>query len=179
MGAIGLNAVFGCKTAGAEHIIAVDINEDKKDIAMTFGATEFINPLKLDEGKKIEDYLNEKYGGVDYAFDCVGNPRVINSALESLNLSGRFTLIGLPHPTTMIQYPAWKLLAGRSIVSGILGCKPVDIGYVELSNMYKNGQYDIDKLVTHRFKLEQIDEAFDLLKKGKCIRSIILFDKPE
>lgn len=72
IGAIGLNAIYGCKVAGAKNIIGIDINESKKEVAQAFGATEFINATTLDE--PVNEYLAKKYqDGVDYAFDCIGS----------------------------------------------------------------------------------------------------------
>ncbi|CAG2181406.1 unnamed protein product, partial [Oppiella nova] len=91
LGAIGLSAVLGCKQAGAATIIGVDINPDKENIAKQFGCTRFINPKTLDE--PIESIL-QKEGGLEFAFDCIGNQQVIDSAYKSLCPWGSLTLIG-------------------------------------------------------------------------------------
>lgn len=171
MGAIGLNAVYGCKFNGAKNIIGIDINNSKKEIALHFGATEFLNPQELD--KPVEQYLKEKYGGVHFAIECIGNQQVMESAFKSLKPTGTLALVGVG--AKMLNFSVIEMLSGRSIVGGFLGKKRSDEGFAELGELYLNGQYDIDRLVTHQFKLEQINEAFQTLKEGKCIRSIIIF----
>lgn len=171
LGAIGLNAVFGCKFNGARNIIAIDINNSKKAIALEFGATEFVNPQELD--RPVEQYLKEKYGGVHYAIECIGNQGVMESAFKALKPTGTLALVGVGGKT--LNFPAIEMLTGRTVAGGFLGKKRSDEGFNQLGEMYLNGQYNIDRLVTHRFSLEQINDAFQLLKEGKCIRSIIVF----
>jgi len=175
LGAIGLNAVFGCKHSGAKHIIGIDINNEKKSVGEEFGVTEFVNPLELNQ--PVEKYLTEKYGGVDFALDCIGNQSVLHTALHSLSPYGTLAVVGVSTTGTEMKFPPIHLLTGRKIVGGLMGNKPAKDAFKELTQMYGNGEYNVDRLVTHRFPLEQINDAFQLLKDGKCIRSLILFDK--
>lgn len=160
--------------AGAKNIIGIDINNDKKAIGEEFGVTEFVNPLELD--KPLEQYLMEKYGGVDYAFECIGNQAVTNTALQTLSAFGTLAVVGLAPKGTQVTYPTADLLTGRTIVGAFMGNKDPGVAYTELTEMYVNGKYNVDRLVTNKFKLEQINEAFQTLKDGKCIRSLIIFD---
>lgn len=174
LGAIGLNAIYGCKHAGVKNIIGIDINSDKRAVGEEFGVTEFINPKDLD--KPVEQYLMQKFGGVDYAFECIGHQTVLDTALKSLSVFGTLAMVGVAPEGTKVNYPAADLLMGRKIVGAFMGNKPSDEAYQELTDMYVNGEYNIDRLVTHKFKLDQINEAFQTLKDGKCIRSLIIFD---
>lgn len=175
IGAIGLNAIYGCKVAGAKNIIGIDINESKKEVAQAFGATEFINAKTLDV--PINEYLAKNYpAGIDYAFDCIGNKAVIDSALKSLSIFGTLALVGVPPKDTQeVLINVADFLTGKKVVGAALGGKDCLEGYTELVEMYVSGRYDVDRLITHTFKLEQINEAFKLLKDGKCIRSLIRF----
>ena len=123
----------------------------------------------------MEQYLMEKYGGVDYAFECIGHQAVLNTALKSLSVFGTLVMVGVAPKGTEVIYPTADLLMGRKIVGAFMGNKPCDQAYQELADMYLEGSYHIDKLVTHNFKLDQINEAFQTLKDGKCIRSLIVF----
>ena len=174
IGAIGLNAIYGCKVAGAKNIIGIDINNDKASIGKEFGITEFINPKELNG--PLEEYLLEKYGGVDYAFDCIGYQTVVDTALKCLSPYGAFGMVGVAPKGTEIRYPTADLLMGRKIMGSLMGNKGCDDAYTELTDMYVNGEYDIDRLVTNKFTLDQVNEAFQTLKDGKCIRSLIIFD---
>lgn len=173
LGGIGLNAINGCKFAGAKNIIGIDLNEDKRAIAMEMGCTEFINAKTI--GRPVPEYLLEKYKGADFAFDCLGNQQVINTALASLAYNGTLALVGLTPAGTMINYPVFDLLFGRRIVGGILGGKKTKEAFEQLTKMYMKGELNLKRLISHRFKLDQINEAFDTLKQGKCIRSVIIF----
>lgn len=175
IGAIGINAIYGCKKAGAKNIIGVDINNEKKAIGEEFGITEFVNPNELG-GKPVDQYLKEKYGGVDYALDCLGNKFVIETAYKSLSVFGTLALVGLAPSGTELVLPVSDTLTGKKVAGAFMGNKDCDSAYTELTEMYVKGEYDVDRLVTHNFKLEQINEAFQLLKEGKCIRSLIIFD---
>lgn len=172
IGAIGLFTIAGCKFNKSKNIIAIDINSDKREMAMKFGATEFVNPKELD--CPVEKYLLEKYSGVDYAFDCFGGQVTIDQALNSLNLIGKFTLVGVTTNET-INYPAKKLITGQSITSGLIGNIKNEIAYENLIELYLEKKLMVDEAVTHKFKLDNIQEAFDLLKTGQCIRSIIIY----
>lgn len=174
MGAIGLNALKGCQHQRAQHVVAIDINPAKRDMAFSFGATEFVNPRELD--RPLDQWLMERFPcGVDFAFDCFGSQQIVDVALRSLSPFGTFAMVGLAKAGTKIDYPTADLLYGRRIVGGFLGQKKIDQAYDELVQMYLDGRYDIDRLITNKFRLEQINEAFQTLKDGKCIRSLIIF----
>ncbi|XP_046918219.2 geraniol dehydrogenase [Dermatophagoides farinae] len=174
IGGIGLNTLQGCKYNKAKNIIAIDINPDKRDIAMQFGATEFINPKELD--KPLEQYLMEKYGGVNYAFDCFGSQVIVDQAVNSLAMSGTFIMVGVTGAEVTLKYPVIMLLFGRTITGCLLGAKKAYLAYPEMVDLYLDKKIKIDELITNKFKLDQINEAFQTLKDGKCIRSIIVFD---
>ncbi|KAH7636395.1 geraniol dehydrogenase-like [Dermatophagoides farinae] len=174
VGGIGLNTLQGCKYNKAKNIIAIDINPDKRDIAMQFGATEFINPKELD--KPLEQYLMEKYGGLNYAFDCFGSQVIVDQAVNSLAMSGTFIMVGVTGAEVTLKYPVIMLLFGRTITGCQLGAKKAYLAYPEMVDLYLDKKIKIDELITNKFKLDQINDAFQTLKDGKCIRSIIVFD---
>lgn len=174
LGAIGMNALFGCKHQKAANIIGIDLNNDKREMALKMGCTEFVNPKELD--KPIQQYLLEKYGGADYAFDCFGSKLVLDQCLASLSAFGTVVSVGLPSIEVKVEYPVRELLFGRKIIGALMGLKKPQEAYTELAQMYVDGTYDIDLMITNRFRLEQINEAFQTLKDGKCVRSLILFD---
>lgn len=89
---------------------------------------------------------------------------------------GTLALVGLAPSGTELVLPVSDTLTGKKVAGAFMGNKDCDSAYTELTEMYVKGEYDVDRLVTHNFKLEQINEAFQLLKEGKCIRSLIIFD---
>jgi len=178
LGGVGLSAIQGARMAGAKTIIAIDMNESKFDLAKQFGATDCINPKTLPQNKTLTQHLIEMTdGGLDYTFECIGNVDTMRIALESAHKGwGESCIIGVAGAGQEIRTRPFQLVTGRvwrgSAFGGVKGRSELD-GFV---NDYMNGQIEIDPLVTHRFKLEEINEAFKVMKEGKSIRSIVTFD---
>lgn len=164
-GGVGLNLIQGAKLVSACPIVAVDIVEEKRDLCISVGATHFINST-------IED-IDQKF---DVIIDTTGVPEVIAKATTYLSNTGRLILVGQTKPGQEVTIPnANKLFDGiGKTVKASQGGKtnPVeDIPrYIKL---HKAGLLDITKIVTHRFNLDQINEAVELLRSGKAGRIII------
>ncbi|MEX1220571.1 MAG: S-(hydroxymethyl)glutathione dehydrogenase/class III alcohol dehydrogenase [Idiomarina sp.] len=177
LGGIGLSAIIGCKMAGAERIIGIDLNPDKFDMAKKLGATECINPLDYDD--PIQDVIVElTEGGVDYSFECIGNVNVMRSALECCHKGwGESVVIGVAGAGQEISTRPFQLVTGRvwrgSAFGGVKGRSQLP----EYVDRYMKGEIPMDDFVTHRMGLEDINKAFDLMHEGKSIRSVILFDE--
>jgi len=174
LGAIGLSVVLGCKAAGAQRIIGIDINPSKFETAQKFGCTECLNPLEMTGDKGVAELFQEQ-GGLDYAFECIGNVRTLETALSSLSLWGTLMIIGLSPKGTQLPFSVGKLQSGQRIIGGFFGGYRSREGVEELTEKYVTGNLEINDLITHQFKLDQINEAFDHLKSGKSIRSVIIF----
>ena len=173
LGGVGLSVIQGAVIAKASRIIAVDINEDKEEMARQLGATDFVNPKKYDRPiqEVIVDMTN---GGVDYSFEAVGNVKLMRSALECCHKGwGESTIIGVAGAGQEISTRPFQLVTGRvwrgSAFGGVKGRSQLP-GMVE---QYMHGDIKIDPFVTHNMGLEDINEAFDLMHEGKSIRSII------
>ena len=175
LGGIGLSVIIGAVMAKAGRIIAIDINEDKFDIAKKLGATDVINPKKFD--KPIQDVIVEMTdGGVDYSFECIGNVNVMRSALECCHKGwGESVIIGVAGAGQEISTRPFQLVTGRvwrgTAFGGVKGRSQLP-DYVE---RYLNGEFELDTFITHTMPLEQINEAFDLMHEGKSIRTVIHF----
>ncbi|CAG2170303.1 unnamed protein product [Oppiella nova] len=160
MGAIGLSVVLGCKDAGAQEIICIDRNDHKG----------FSNV-----GQSVDEIL-KSYGGVDYAFDCIGNIDVINSCIQSLNTWGFLVLIGLPDRGQSVSIPAGKLLQGAHVSGGHFGnAKPRELNQ-RLVDLHCSARLPIEPMITQRLHLDNINKAFDDLRAGKTIRTVIEFE---
>ncbi|MEC8080450.1 MAG: S-(hydroxymethyl)glutathione dehydrogenase/class III alcohol dehydrogenase [Marinomonas sp.] len=176
LGGIGLSCIQGARLAGAGRIIAIDLNESKFEMAEQFGATDFINPSKFD--KPIQEVIVEMTdGGVDYSFECIGNVNVMRAALECCHKGwGESIIIGVAGAGQEISTRPFQLVTGRvwrgSAFGGVKGRTELP-GYVE---DYMSGKIEIDPFVTHKMKLEDINEAFHLMHEGESIRTVIEFD---
>ncbi|KAJ8281393.1 hypothetical protein GJAV_G00067170 [Gymnothorax javanicus] len=172
LGAVGLAAVMGCKAAGASRIFAIDINKDKFPKAKVFGATDFVNPKDYD--KPISKVLAEMTnGGVDFALECVGNVGVMRDAMDSCCMAfGTCVVVGFVPEQEMSVAPV-NLLFGQTLKGTFFGgWKSVD-SVPKLVDDYMNKKLLLDEFITHNLSLEEINEACELLKSGKSIRSVI------
>ena len=177
LGGIGLSVIIGAVMAKASRIIAIDINEDKFDIAKKLGATDVVNPKNFD--KPIQDVIVEMTdGGVDFSFECIGNVKVMRSALECCHKGwGESVIIGVAAAGQEISTRPFQLVTGRiwkgSAFGGVKGRSQLP-GIVE---QYMNGEFELDTFITHTMGLDDINHAFDLMNEGYSIRTVILFDK--
>ena len=175
LGGIGLSVVQGAVMAGASRILAVDLNEDKFEMARMLGATDFVNPSEYD--KPIQDVIVDLTdGGVDYSFECIGNTSVMRAALECCHKGwGESVIIGVAGAGQEISTRPFQLVTGRvwrgTAFGGVRGRSELP-GYVD---NYMAGKINIDDMVTHTMGLEDINRAFDLMHEGKSIRSVVIF----
>ena len=173
LGGIGLSAIIGAQMAGAGRIVAIDLNEKKFDLAKKLGATDCINPKDYD--KPIQDVIVELTdGGVDWSFECIGNVNVMRSALECCHKGwGESVIIGVAGAGQEISTRPFQLVTGRvwrgTAFGGVKGRSQLP-DYVE---RYLAGEFKLSDFITHTMKLEDINEAFDLMHNGESIRSVI------
>lgn len=177
LGGIGLSAIIGARMAGAGRIIGIDINESKFDLAKQLGATDLINPKRVD--KPIQEHIVDiTDGGVDYSFECIGNVDVMRSALECCHKGwGESVIIGVAGAGQEISTRPFQLVTGRvwrgSAFGGVKGRSQLP-GIVE---QYLNGEFGLQEFITHTMGLDGINDAFDLMHKGESIRSVVHMDK--
>ena len=175
LGGIGLAVIIGAVQAGAERIIAIDLNPSKFSIAEKLGATECINPR--DHSVPIQEVLIDLTdGGVDYSFECIGNVDVMRAALESCHKGwGESTIIGVAGAGQEISTRPFQLVTGRvwrgSAFGGVRGRSQLP-GYVE---SYQSGQIPLETFITHTMELKDINRAFELMHKGESIRTVVHF----
>jgi S-(hydroxymethyl)glutathione dehydrogenase / alcohol dehydrogenase len=175
LGGIGLSAIQGAVMAKAGRIIAIDINEDKFEMARLLGATDFINPKKFDAPIQ-EVIVDMTDGGVDYSFECIGNVNLMRAALECCHKGwGESVIVGVAGAGQEIATRPFQLVTGRvwrgTAFGGVKGRSQLP-GYVD---QYMSGDIKLDDFVTHTMGLEDINKAFDLMHEGKSIRSVVLF----
>ena len=176
LGGIGLAVVQGAVMAKAARIIAVDMNPSKWEMAKAMGATDFVNPADYKDTPIQQVIIDMTDGGVDYSFECIGNVKVMRSALECCHKGwGESTIIGVAGAGQEISTRPFQLVTGRvwrgSAFGGVKGRSQLP-GYVE---NYMNGSLKIDEFVSEVLPLDQINHAFDLMHDGKVIRSVIRY----
>jgi len=173
LGGIGLNVIQGSKLAGASRIIGIDINSDRESLGKKFGMTDFINPNKVEN---VVDQIIQITGGVDYSFECIGNVEVMRQALESCHKGwGESYIIGVAGAGQEISTRPFQLVTGRSWKGTAFGGARGRTDVPKIVNWYMDNKINIDDLITHTMKLEDINKAFDLMHSGKSIRSVVIY----
>lgn len=175
LGGIGLNVVQGARLAGADMIIGVDINPERKALAEKFGMTHFVNPKEVQEDL-VAYLVNLTKGGADYTFECVGNVKLMRQALECCHKGwGVSTIIGVAGAGQEISTRPFQLVTGRVWQGSAFGGARGRTDVPKIVDWYMDGKINIDDLITHVMPLEKINEAFDLMHEGKSIRSVVTF----
>ncbi|QPC44834.1 S-(hydroxymethyl)glutathione dehydrogenase/class III alcohol dehydrogenase [Kaustia mangrovi] len=175
LGGIGLNVIQGLKLVGANMIVGVDLNPDKKAWGERFGMTHFVNPDEVDGD--LTSYLVELTGGgADYTFECIGNVKLMRLALESCHKGwGESVIIGVAPAGAEISTRPFQLVTGRSWRGSAFGGARGRTDVPKIVDWYMDGKIEIDPMITHTMPLEKINEAFDLMHEGSSIRSVIVY----
>ena len=175
LGGIGLNVLQGARLAGADKIIGVDLNNDRKDIAEKFGMTHFVNPREI-EGDLVPYLVDLTDGGADYSFECIGNTDVMRQALECTHRGwGTSIIIGVAPAGAEISTRPFQLVTGRNWRGTAFGGARGRTDVPKIVDWYMDGKINIDDLITHKLPLEKINDAFDLMHSGESIRTVVEF----
>ena len=174
LGGVGLSSVLGAVISGARQIVAVDLSDDKLAFARQLGATHSVNAGSANAVQEIKDLTG---GGAEYVFEMAGAVPALELAYAATARGGTTVTAGLPGPDRKLSIPAVTLTVEERTLKGsfIGSCVPRrDLPrYVAL---FQGGKLPVDKLLTHRLKLDEINEGFDRLREGRAVRQVILFD---
>jgi S-(hydroxymethyl)glutathione dehydrogenase/alcohol dehydrogenase len=176
LGGIGLNVIQGARLAGASMIIGVDINPKRKALAEKFGMTHFVNPSEMSEDEIVPYLVNLTKGGADYSFECIGNVKVMRQALECCHKGwGESVIIGVAPSGAEISTRPFQLVTGRVWRGTAFGGARGRTDVPKIVDWYMDGKINIDDLITHTLKLEDINKGFDLMHAGESIRSVVVY----
>eukprot|EP01013_Petalomonas_cantuscygni_P004788 TRINITY_DN1520_c0_g2_i1.p1 TRINITY_DN1520_c0_g2~~TRINITY_DN1520_c0_g2_i1.p1 ORF type:complete len:429 (-),score=90.73 TRINITY_DN1520_c0_g2_i1:1438-2604(-) len=174
LGTVGLAVIDGAVRAKAGRIIAVDMDPSKFERARAFGATDCVNPKDFD--KPIQQVIIEMTGGggADYTFECIGNVEVMRAALECAAKGwGQSIVIGVAAAGKEIATRPFQLVTGRVWKGSAFGGFQSRTDVPKLVEEYMGGGFRVDEYITHRMPLQNIGEAFELLRGGKCLRVVM------
>jgi S-(hydroxymethyl)glutathione dehydrogenase/alcohol dehydrogenase len=175
LGGIGLNVIQGLKMAGADKIVGVDINPAKKEWGERFGMTHFVNPTNVTTDL-VQYLVALTDGGADYTFDCTGNVQVMRTALEACHRGwGTSIVIGVAESGKEIATRPFQLVTGRVWKGSAFGGARGRTDVPKIVDWYMDGKIEIDPMITHTLKLEEINKGFDLMHAGESIRSVVVF----
>ena len=175
LGGIGLNVVQGLRLAGADQIVGVDLNNSKEALAKEFGMTHFVNPGDV-TGDLVAHLVELTGGGADYTFDATGNTGVMRTALEAAHKGwGESIIIGVAAAGAEISTRPFQLVTGRVWRGTAFGGASGRTDVPKIVDWYMDGKIEIDSMITHKLKLEDINKGFDLMHEGKSIRAVVEF----
>ncbi|TDL31600.1 S-(hydroxymethyl)mycothiol dehydrogenase [Arthrobacter nitrophenolicus] len=171
-GGVGIAAIAGARLAGATTIIAVDIDDNKIEMARSLGATHGVNSRQDDAVEAIRALTGGH--GADVVIDAVGRPETYKQAFYARDLAGRVVLVGVPTPEMQLELPLLDVFGrGGSLKSSWYGdCLP-SRDFPMLVSHYKQGNLDLEAFVSERISIDQVEEAFGKMHEGKVLRSVV------
>jgi S-(hydroxymethyl)glutathione dehydrogenase/alcohol dehydrogenase len=176
LGGIGLNVIQGARMVGADKIIGIDLNNDKRAMAERFGMTHFINPNEVGTDKVVQAIVDLSGGGADFSFDATGNVHVMRQALECCHRGwGESVIIGVAEAGREIATRPFQLVTGRVWKGTAFGGARGRTDVPKIVDWYMEGKINIDDLITHTMPLDEINHGFDLMHEGKSIRSVVVY----
>ena len=175
LGGIGLNVIQGARLAGANMIVGVDINPERKAWGEKFGMTHFVNPTEV-EDDMVAYLVDLTGGGADYSFECIGNVDVMRTALECCHKGwGTSIIIGVAGAGQEISTRPFQLVTGRNWRGTAFGGAKGRTDVPKIVDWYMDGKIQIDPMITHTMPLDDINKGFDLMHHGESIRGVVKF----
>jgi S-(hydroxymethyl)glutathione dehydrogenase/alcohol dehydrogenase len=172
-GGVGLNVMQGAQLAGAVSIIAIDVNPSRLVRADTFGATHTINAAETDAVEAVRELTRGL--GADFSFEAAGRPETMRQCWELAHPGGTVVMIGLAPQSSELSLPANRVVREeRRLMGSFYGSARPHIDMPMILELYMAGKLKLDELVTHRFSLDEINEAVSLLESGEAIRPVII-----
>jgi S-(hydroxymethyl)glutathione dehydrogenase/alcohol dehydrogenase len=169
LGGIGLSCVQGGVLAGAARIIAIDVVPAKLELAKRLGATHVVDASRDDPVPAIRELTR---GGADYAFEAVGNLKVIQQALDAIGAGGSLTIVGVPKIGSRLDFVVHALYQNKAILGCRYGTARPRRDFAMLADLYLGGRLKIDELITRRYVLRDFQTALDSLKQGELARGV-------
>jgi S-(hydroxymethyl)glutathione dehydrogenase/alcohol dehydrogenase len=165
--------VQGARKAGARVIAAVDTVAAKHEVALRFGATHATSPAGLAD--VIEAVTDGE--GFDYGFEAVGSPKTIRSAWSATRRGGTVVVAGAGRMDEIVEFSPFELMFdAKTLVGSLYGSATPEVDYRRLLELWREGLLDVDGMISHRIRLEDVDEALGALGRGDVIRQVIIYD---
>ena len=172
-GGVGLSAINGAAIAGAGRIIAIDVVPGKLDLAKEFGATDVVNSAEDDPVGTVRELTG---GGVHYSFEAIGLAKTAQQAFKMVRRGGTATVIGMIPVGTMVEIHGPEFLGEKKLQGSNMGSNRFRVDMPRFIDFYLQGKLHLDKMISGRIRLEQVNEALEQLKTGEVARNVIMFD---
>jgi S-(hydroxymethyl)glutathione dehydrogenase/alcohol dehydrogenase len=171
-GGVGISAIQGARIAGAAEILAVDVNPQKLDEAKAFGATHACLPDDVDAMKTAITGGD----GFDFAFECIGKPVTMRAAYDQTRRGGTTCIVGVGRMDETVSFSAFELFFNeKHLVGSYYGGTDVRSDFHRLLRLYRAGKLDLDRMITRRIKIDEINDAMRRLERGEVVRQVIEF----
>lgn len=168
-GSVGLSAVMAAVVVGCATIIAVDLHQNRLDLARELGAT---HALKADSGDVVKQIVALTGDGAQFTIECTGSPKVLRQAVEALRITGVCAIVGAAPRGTEVSLPMGLLGSGRTIKGVIEGDSIADLFIPELIELWREGRFPFDKLI-RRYPMAQINEAIAASESGEVLKPVL------
>jgi S-(hydroxymethyl)glutathione dehydrogenase/alcohol dehydrogenase len=178
LGGVGLSVIQAARIAGAGPIIAVDVRDDKADLARACGATDFLRADPPDAKPLVPKQVRDLTGGLgaDHAFECVGRASIIRTAWSSTRRGGSTTVVGIGPATDKVEFSALELFHfARTLRGCVYGNADPAVDLPVLAEHVRTGALDLNILVTDRITLDGVPDALDRMSRGHGARSLVVF----
>jgi S-(hydroxymethyl)glutathione dehydrogenase / alcohol dehydrogenase len=169
-GGVGLNIIQGAKLAGASQIIAVDLLENKLELAKEFGATHTVNAKNDDPVGQVQALSQ---GKLDFAFESIGRPQSATDAFAMLPFGGTAVIVGMMPLASEITFPGMGFLFEKNVLGCLYGSARFRYDMPRLIDLYMDGKLKIDELVSRTAPLEGVNDAFQAMKNGEVARTVL------
>ena len=170
VGGIGLNAIQAAAISGANPIIAIDTNSEKGDLAMDFGATDFINATDIDTNQELRKIRPQ---GVDYVFECVGSKALIEASLGYLDWGGTLVILGVPPLGSTVEFMTVATYLDVTIMGCRYGTSRPQTDVNRICELYKAGKFKLDELVSRVYPMEEIHTLLEDMHEGRLARGVL------
>jgi S-(hydroxymethyl)glutathione dehydrogenase / alcohol dehydrogenase len=170
-GGVGLSVIQGARIAGANTIVAVDTRPEKLELATRLGATHAVQPEEA--AVMVRDLTN---GGVDYAFEAIGDENAIRAAWAAVRPGGTAVVLGLMPKGTSLTIDPWGFIEEKRLLGCFLGSARIDVDIPRLVDLHADGELDLEGLVSRRLPLAELPDAFDRLRSGEGARQLVVFE---
>ena len=175
-GGVGLNVILSLQLAGANRIIVADLLDYKLELSLDFGATDTINAKNQDVVARAKELTGGE--GVDYAFEVIGNTTALKNCFNAVRRGGTAVAVGVAPSNAEVSISQFDLvLQEKSLLGSMYGSNRAHYDMPRILDLYAAGKLPLDKLISRRYPLDEINEAYDAMMRGEVARSVISYDR--
>jgi S-(hydroxymethyl)glutathione dehydrogenase / alcohol dehydrogenase len=172
-GGVGQSVIQGARIAGAAVIIAIDPAPARRESSARVGATHAVDPAAGDPVEQIRALTGGR--GADYSFEVVGRPELMAQAFEMARAEGTVTLVGMPSVGDTLTLPAIPaVFSGKRLAGSVVGGAQILRDFPRFIRLAETGQLDLGSMISHRIKLDEINDGIDMLARAEGIRTVVL-----